>query len=216
MPPDRRPAFPSPGLLEIPWPTEVTPDDIAEIKRLRTENRRSLVSSVAQFITDEADQMYDSSTPDLPAPEDFDFSDSPVDVLLAMYGYTAASIAVLDAEEILRTGEVALASEPEELKIVDEVLQETLQDVMGVDVDVGLARIAGTAENYLERTGKAKLFLTTGNPLAFVDLLTEEEVKKTTESRDYDPEADSLYIEGLRRGQDRFHQLYQAAQAEGL
>lgn len=31
-PPDRRPAFPNPALPEIPWPTEVTPEDIVKIR----------------------------------------------------------------------------------------------------------------------------------------------------------------------------------------
>lgn len=216
------------GAVEIPWPTEVTPDDLAEIDAYRSQGK-SLAAAVAWVIIDQARQLnlqLQNQPPSFPpTTEDPTYKEAVerteivikmisesaarklFDIPLLISGYITSAVIVLETEQA-ENGDESVSEE-----IYSQVLGESVS-VLGVSsknksieveqVEPGL--VMSEAEWILKRSQYATILREEG-PLGLIDFYITELERRLQPRR-----RSRTHIEALKTGQTRFHQLYQSTQ----
>lgn len=217
------------NISEFAWPTEVTPDILAQIDAYRASGN-SIASSVARYISREANQLYKLSSKDFEdvSVSPFQNTDEAAYRLLVevarrtwfmnlfMLGYSSSANAILSCEEFLRNINPTPNTGIPEFGKIKSVLEE-----MGIKY----AKLAGTeipdyeAQDVaasLDEQMRSQLFTQKFIRMSveeFVGFCTEYEKKRQSEDGQIFTLAYTPHIsfeEALERGQERFLQLYHA------
>lgn len=232
---------PHPDLPTFPWPefkwpqAEVTPDDLAKIDKLRAQNY-SLGASVALFILDEAERLQDEDLctvvalwlkarnfpPKMHPALKFMIEDTFVRRALVFRFYTAPAMAILNAEEVIRSNE-PLPRDDEFDKALFDVYEKTAEEaeqiveMLGINVNlpeeqgdkdttnIDSARING---EFIARIA-GKMLRETGSPIKVVDWYTD--IAKRDSLVEENQDAPYL-LEAIEQGRQRVHQICDAAQ----
>lgn len=199
MTPDQGPSHFNPSLPEIPWPTEVTPEDLEGIAKYRRENK-SLAASVAQVILNKTESLLTQ----------YDTEEDEIYYLMIM-AYRRPSFKFLEMEDYIRTGGDFVLGEQEEafagiLEVLGADINETIWTQTISTAAAEIYAMDGTFAGILKREG----------PLKFIDFFVDYEIGIISKSRN--PEGARLLKPPryLELGRQRFRQLYEAAQEAGL
>lgn len=231
MMPDQRPSFPNPGLPEIPSKIEVTPDDIAEIRHLHAEERRSLAASVSISMLRWINRQEETA-------HDFHY----------WAGYQRIPHAFLNAEAILRQNLPQQSPDQDNMFLDRTISLARLADFFPAPgEEEGPTEESLTAEEvewHLREQQLAAMLARSDSVLKFIDEVVKQETEnlerrgreeiltiavirgsfRKTPLPDIIEQTQAIYlpleireqINGLRDSGQRFHQLYEAAQATGL
>lgn len=190
----------------ITLPGEATGYDLARIHLRQTEGR-SLAASVALRMIEEAKGLMKEEL-DLSRAAMAKGSDALFDVeegidFVDWSGYMRPAYALLNAEEFLKSREPY--ETPDNSPFLKEAIRSKEPWIPSPTFDRDAFLATEVAEWHLQEAAVAESLR--NNPLDFIDTVVAKELEPLSPgSRDHQKKKD-----GLKRGQERFHQLYEAA-----
>lgn len=191
----------------VSLPTEVTEYDLSKLGSFLKEGR-NIGESTALTILSEAKRL---------AREEFeawqqsggevDFTDN---AFISWVGYTAASVALLNAIELLRNGRPFQDPNMDQdlaLQVLDRKMMAELWQTLGIAVDMEPVIATDVAEWHIRQQGQLSLLLEGNNTLQFIDKVTQK-AKEGLHPGSRDNQRRKI---ALDHGRLRFHSLYTAA-----
>lgn len=215
-----------PTLSDIPWPTTVTPDDMAKIDAWRSQGK-PLEVSIAHVIEEESIELRDSlmhmmTFPPLTPEEQEDeeaidqrFREGTsvfVGIRITTTHYAFAAHQLLEA-----CGEERPRPPRQEEGIVDAMLSGIERDY-ATSKELSMEEVEQVEATYMVEglmfEGMIRGEFQRRTPLEFIDFCTEAGEQNLKRLPDQQDPSRHIFREALRRGNQRFHQLYDAIQQE--
>lgn len=211
---------------DVPWPTTVTPEDLARIDAFRSQGK-PLEVGIARVIYDEGKELRDTlmGMVKLPAlsPKEQE-SDEAIDqrmregtgiligITMISVNYASAANHILSAtgEKAPRAGieggglaNALMSGLERDYATSEELSMNEVEQVKMSHVADGLIFDEMIEAEYHRRT-----------PLEFVDYCADIEEQKLRRLVDQQDPSYRIFSEALKRGNQRFHQFYEAMQHE--